>query len=140
MRDNTPLDIGGLQIDPGMLAELSRTAVVNQAALSTRQRREQARISLRIDLEDAWLRDRLAEDAAREDVSISHLARFLLTWAWSRYHDGDPDLQRLIEENRYVYRSLRSGHGLDTDCLRPALRGRLRDDIADSAEAPNGAL
>jgi len=143
MSDHSLPDIGGLQIDPGMLAELSRTAVANQAALTARQKRDRRRITLRIDLPGRWLKKRLAHAAAGLDVSQSHLASFLLAWALARLLDRDADLLRLIDENRYEYRSLNAGHGLDADCLAevPALSlVEAPDQLENPAEVPDGRL
>lgn len=122
-----PFDVGGLQLDPAVLEELARDGVVNRAALTDRQRRGQARVSLRVDC-PAWLKTAVTADAATLDISVSHLARFLVAWALARYRDRDPDLLADVEQARYAMRSLNSQYGLDEGLFREAL-----DPVTDSA-------
>lgn len=116
MRDRTNGDrrVGGLNLDPGVAAQLRDTAALNQVALTAKQRRDRRRITIRLDLPGRWLKEALSDAAAREDISLSHLAAFLLAWALTQLA-GDPHLRIAIDENRYVYRSLNAGHGLDPD-------------------------
>lgn len=122
------LDVGGLQLDPAVLAELARDGMVNQAALTDKQRKASTRVSLRIDCPD-WLKNEVAKDASGEDLSVSHWARFLMAWALTRYRDRDPDLLAAVEQARYPMRSLNSQFGLDEGLFREDL-----DPTTDSAD------
>lgn len=122
------LDVGGLQLDPAVLAELARDGMVNQAALTDKQRKARARTSLRVDCPD-WLIAQIKRDAQALDVSVSHLVRFLTAWALTRYRDRDPDLLAAVEQARYPMRSLNSQFGLD--------EGLFREDLDPTTDSAN---
>lgn len=112
--------IGGLQLDPAVLARLNQSAATNKAALTARQRRDQKRISLRLDC-PAWLKSEAERLAKDEEVSISHFSDFLLAWAMRQYRAGDPELNAAISANRFATRSLKARFGLDPDGFHPEL-------------------
>jgi len=124
-------DVGGLQLDPDVLADLRQDAVTNQAALSDKQKRDRARTSLRIDC-PRWLKNQVAADAAQAEISISQWARFLLLWAVVRCHRQDPVLQQEITQARYEIRSLNAHYGLDL----AGLEETLSEIVANSADTP----
>lgn len=111
--------VGGLQLDPAVLDQLNRSAATNRAALTDQQRREQKRISLRIDC-PAWLKAEAERIAEQEQVNVSQTVSFILAWAFSLYRLGQPDLRAAMDENKFDFRSLKAMYGLDPDCFQPS--------------------
>jgi len=113
-----PPRVGGLQLDPAVLDALNAGAARNQAALTEQQKRDQQRISLRLDCPQ-WLKTEAERLAAGEQVTVSQFADFLLAWAMAEYRNRNADLLAAIDENRYPTRSLRAKYGLAPDGFNP---------------------
>jgi len=126
--------VGGLRIDPE-LREFVENGATNLAALSEKEQRDRKRVCLRVDLPGSWLKELLARAAAEEDVSLSHMAAFLIGWALVERERGNPELAAAMEENRGVYRSLNAGHRLDVEWVKGCLT-----DSAEGAEEGQGGV
>lgn len=99
--------VGGLKLDPAVLAWQKRAAE-NKSALTQKQKKDRQRVRVKYDLEPE-LKSRIEQAAAAEGTSASQFAAFLLDWVMARWQAEGPDdeLHELVYQAKTPSRSLR---------------------------------
>lgn len=113
--------------DPDTLTALSQGAVTNRAAMTAKQKRDGARVRVRLDVPQT-IKETLATAAADEQTSTSQLGAFLLAWSLTLYLDGNKELKTLLQASTYFSRSPRVPISIDLEGVLKLLK--------ESAEYP----
>lgn len=100
--------IGGLngngRVDPAV-ADWMRTAAVNHAALTRKQRKDRRRCRLLLDVPEA-LKEAAKREADNQDSSVSQVVAFLLAFALAELRGGNRALTDAMYEAKRPARTL----------------------------------